>query len=85
MERSEPLVKPGTIIPSEFGEHLFKILRMSSFHMHDAWKTKFIFARSNLTCGIIRFAFINLELLFKIPKIDIRILYLIILRMSINV
>ena len=53
--------------------------------MHDAWKTKLIFARSNLTCVIIIFEFINFELLFKIPKIDIRILYLIILRMSINV
>ena len=39
-DKSEPLVEPGIIIPSVFGEHLFNNLSISAFHRDDEFKIK---------------------------------------------
>ena len=52
--------------------------------MHEAWNTELFLARSSLIFGIIKFRFVHLELLLNELKIEIGIMYFIIIKVSIN-
>ena len=73
-DKSEPFTEPGTIIPSEFGKHLFSNLSISAFHMDNAWKTKLYFTVSILAFGRIKCIFEDLALITKSSLIKIGVL-----------
>ena len=85
VDKSEPWLEPGIIIPEQLGIHLFMSYFINSFHIDDAWNMKLFFAKSNFTLGIINNKFESLGLSLKISNIDIGTLYLSILKVSRNV